>query len=290
MLTQHPATQQAAPRLAWRHGQPSPGSRTLPAEVAVALSYGGATQAVMMATPADLEDFALGFSLAEAIIRDPAEIIAIERADLPLGIELRMTLADQPADRLWRRRRAMAGPVGCGLCGVESLGQALRPLPCLPPGPALDAAALHQAMLALPARQTLNQASHALHAAAFWTPGAGLLALREDVGRHNALDKLRGALARQGVPMAGRRRAADQPRLGGAGAEAGPGRLPAAGRGLRPHRAGRRHGRGRRHHPGRGGAAGRLRGIHPPRAPGLSPGLTSKPLASAPRPVHPGAA
>ena len=192
-----------AARLAWRHGQAEEGERAIPDEVAVALTYDGSTHAVMMATPADLEDFAIGFSLAEGIIGSPAEVTGIEPAELPLGIDLRIALADRPAERLWHRRRAMAGPVGCGLCGLDSLAEAMRALPVVATKARFDAEALRAAMAALPAHQPLNLESHALHAAGFWTPEAGLLAVREDVGRHNALDKLCGAMARQGVAMAG---------------------------------------------------------------------------------------
>ena len=104
-------------------------SRMLPEEAAVAMVYNGGTQAVMMATPADLRDFAVGFSLSERIVERPDEIESLEVAEQPDGIELRMWLSGDRSEALARRRRFMAGPVGCGLCGIDSLGEALRPLP-----------------------------------------------------------------------------------------------------------------------------------------------------------------
>ena len=178
---------------------PQPGQ--LPEEVAVAMTYGQSSHAVMMATPRDLEDFALGFSLTEGIVTDPAQLTEIAVVPRPRGLELRMQLAEEREEALLRRRRHMAGPVGCGLCGLESLDAAMRPLPQLPPDELrLAAEVVPQALAAMAAGQGLHQATQAAHAAGFWVPGQGLLALREDVGRHNALDKLVGALARQGVP------------------------------------------------------------------------------------------
>jgi FdhD protein len=174
--------------------------RALPEEVAVALVYDGTTQAVMMATPADLEDFAIGFSLTEGIVTRAAGIGELELVAHAAGIEARMWLDAGRAQALADRRRAMTGPVGCGLCGIDSLDQALRPIPPLPPGgPRLTAAEIAEAMAALARQQKLHDATRAVHAAGFWQPGRGLVALREDVGRHNALDKLAGALARAGI-------------------------------------------------------------------------------------------
>jgi FdhD protein len=171
-------------------------------ETPVALTYNRSTHAVMLATPADLEDFAIGFSLSEGIIRHSGEILAIDIVTVPDGIECRMDLGADRLETLTRRQRRLAGPSGCGLCGLESLAAAIRPAPTVPPGRTFTPAMVHAAMQAMQAAQALNTATHAVHAAAFWTPGAGLLALREDVGRHNALDKLSGALARAGIPAA----------------------------------------------------------------------------------------
>jgi len=187
-------------RTAWRDDSPLDGTRLVPREAPVALTYDRATHAVMLATPADLEDFAIGFSLSEGIIRHPGEILALAIVAVPDGIECRMDLDAGRLQTLTQRQRRLAGPSGCGLCGLDSLAAAIRPAPNVPPGRTFTPAMIQAAMQAMPTAQTLNAATHAVHAAAFWTPEAGLVALREDVGRHNALDKLSGALARAGVP------------------------------------------------------------------------------------------
>jgi len=173
--------------------------RCVPEETAVALTYNGSTHAVMMATPADLEDFALGFSLTEGVIERACEIDNLEIISTPLGVEVRIWLKQDRAKSYAGRKRSMAGPTGCGLCGVESLEAAMRPLPKVSkPTWRLRPQAIAAAMASLDPAQTLNEATHAVHAAAFWTEAEGLVALREDVGRHNALDKLAGALVRAG--------------------------------------------------------------------------------------------
>lgn len=178
-------------------------TRTLPEEVPVAFVFDGATQAVMMATPADIEDFALGFALSEGIVERAAEIAEIEVIEQGPGIEARMWLAADRSEALAARRRAAAGPVGCGLCGIDSLDEALRPLPRVAAAPmALAAAELGDAAEAIRTRQPLHDQTRAVHAAGFLRPGAGLIAVREDIGRHNALDKLIGAMARAGTSMA----------------------------------------------------------------------------------------
>lgn len=176
--------------------------RTLPDEAAIAIACNGSTQAVMMGTPADLADFATGFLLTEGLAA-PGEIEWIEPVTVPDGIDLRIWLTDAAAARLAARRRMMAGPVGCGMCGLDSLEQALRPAPPVVSDLVLTGAQVLAAVAALPSHQPLHDATHAAHAAGFWTPGAGIVAVREDVGRHNALDKLAGALVREGVPAGG---------------------------------------------------------------------------------------
>lgn len=197
-----PAPIVSVPRTVWRDDGASEGSRTIPEETPIALTYNRATHAVMLATPADLEDFAVGFSLSEGIIRTAADIGELDIVSVPDGIELRMTLKGERLDALTQRQRRLTGPSGCGLCGLDSLAGALRPVADVPAGNLFTPEMVQAAMASLPAAQRLNQQTRAVHAAAFWTVAQGLLALREDVGRHNALDKLAGALARQGISAA----------------------------------------------------------------------------------------
>ncbi|HEY4041947.1 MAG TPA: formate dehydrogenase accessory sulfurtransferase FdhD, partial [Rhodopila sp.] len=152
--------------------------------------------------PADLEDFAYGFSLSEGIIQEAADILALDIVEVPDGIECRMDLATDRLQALTRRQRRLAGPSGCGLCGLDSLAAAIRPAPRVVTGRTCTPATIQQAMRAMAAAQCMNAATHAVHAAAFWTQGSELVALREDVGRHNALDKLSGALLRAGAAAA----------------------------------------------------------------------------------------
>ena len=176
----------------------------LAVETPVALAYNGASHAVMMASPADLVDFAFGFSLAEGVVAHGGEIAAVTAAPRGGGIRLAITIPATRADALAVRGRNLAGRTGCGLCGVAEIEAALRPLPPVAAAPPLPLAAIDRAVAALPAHQRANQASGAVHAAAFADRTGSILAAREDVGRHNALDKLIGALARAGVdPAAG---------------------------------------------------------------------------------------
>jgi FdhD protein len=186
----------------WRGAATVAGTRTIAEETPIAFTYDGSTYAVMMATPGDLEDFALGLSLTEGIVAAPAEIETLQIVEEDIGIELRMTLASHRGNALAERRRMMTGPVGCGLCGIESLAEAVRAVPAVTGGIAIRAADIRAALDATQAAQAINKQTHAVHAASFWTPGAGLVALREDVGRHNALDKIAGALAKAGADAA----------------------------------------------------------------------------------------
>jgi FdhD protein len=175
--------------------------RELPVEVAVALVYDGTTHAVMMASPTDLEDFAVGFSLSEGIVKSPAEIEGVEIVEHNEGIELRMWLVNKRGIELATRRRNIAGPTGCGLCGIESLEAFVAKLPPIVSDATFAPAEIATAMAELPAKQTLNKRTHAVHGAAFWNREQGLVAIAEDVGRHNALDKLIGGLRRRGVDV-----------------------------------------------------------------------------------------
>lgn len=176
----------------------SVGAREAPEETPVAFVYDGGAEAVMLATPADLEDFAVGFSMNEAIIGSADEILELEIVRQDLGVELRIWLAPARGEALVRGRRRRAGPTGCGLCGVESLADALPPPPVVASGFTIAAGRIVEAMASLAPLQKLNLKTRAVHAAAFFTPTEGVVAIREDVGRHNALDKLAGALARAG--------------------------------------------------------------------------------------------
>ena len=177
-------------------------------EVAVALVYNGVSHAVMMATPCDLEDFARGFSLTEHIVEKASEIYDIEveemeRASGGRGFEVRLDIASQRMVSLQTRRRSMSGRTGCGLCGVDSLEAALRPVPRSTGTGKVSRAAIQRAMAALPGQQKINRENGATHAAGWATPDGTLVTVREDVGRHNALDKLGGALAKAGTATAG---------------------------------------------------------------------------------------
>lgn len=193
----------ALPRLRWTlaHGAAA-GERVTAEETPVALVHDGAATAVMMATPADLEDFAVGFSLTEGVVASLGEIRDLEVAGSDLGLEVRMWLAAQRAAQVAARRRRLAGPTGCGLCGVESLAEAGRSPPRVESALQARPDALLQAMQALSEAQDLGRRTRAAHAAGFWRDGE-LVAVREDVGRHNALDKLVGALARKAVAPQG---------------------------------------------------------------------------------------
>jgi FdhD protein len=176
--------------------------RVIPEETPVALVYDGSTHAVMMATPQDLEDFALGFSLAEGKIESADEIAFLDVVQQINGIELRIWLKPGAGHRIAVRRRALLGPTGCGICGVESLDQALPAQKPVESPLKVSAVEIQAAVASLALAQRLNAEARALHAAGFWTLERGLAALREDVGRHNALDKLAGALSREGIDPA----------------------------------------------------------------------------------------
>lgn len=194
-----PDTRVTVRPMAWRGAMLPANPRDVPEEVAIALTYNGSTQAVMMATPADLEDFAVGFSLTERIVRSVDDIDSIEILSLEGGIEARMWIADECSRQLSKRRRMMAGPTGCGLCGIESLAEALPSVPQVASDTCFSPDQLMTALAALTETQALNRATRAVHAAGFWQPDCGMVTAREDLGRHNAMDKLVGALARNGV-------------------------------------------------------------------------------------------
>ena len=167
-------------------------------EVPVALEFNGISHAVMLATPLNLGEFALGFALSEGIISDQGELYGVDESVSELGITLKLHIANAAFERLKSRRRSLAGRTGCGLCGTESLHHVARDLPALPATPdqpAISRLAVAQAMSSLCSLQVLHRATGAVHAAAWCSPQGNVQCLREDVGRHNALDKLIGALA-----------------------------------------------------------------------------------------------
>jgi FdhD protein len=175
-------------------------TRNLPEETPVAMVFNGTTAAVMMATPADLKDFAFGFALTEGFIERLDQVEDFEIVPHEVGLEARFHLIDDRVQAMRERRRSMLGPVGCGLCGIDSLEQAIRPLPLLDyVRPRLSKDDVVYATKALCNYQPLHDQTHAVHAAGFMMPGQDMLMVREDVGRHNALDKLIGAMALGGI-------------------------------------------------------------------------------------------
>lgn len=176
-----------------------PGTRALPSEVPVNVIYGGIPFAVMMTTPSDLEDFAVGFSLTEGVIQHPDDIRGIRIEPDERGLRLAVELTPGRLHEHLARKRALSGRTGCGLCGIDDL-KAL-PQARQPQGdaPSLALSAIHSALLGLDREQALNRLTHAVHAAA-WSDLDGMIScVREDVGRHNALDKLIGSIARAGT-------------------------------------------------------------------------------------------
>lgn len=191
-------------RAAWKDGVASDGERAVPEETPVALTYNGTTQAVMMATPSDIAAFALGFSLTEGIISAPSDILSLDVIAVEDGIEARMWIAEEKMAYLSARRRHLAGPTGCGLCGVESLSEAIKPAAQVTSQARFTPAELLAAMALLGPAQALNHETRAVHAAGYFEPERGLMAVCEDVGRHNALDKLVGTvLSRDATPAKG---------------------------------------------------------------------------------------
>ena len=171
-------------------------------EAPIAVEYNGIGYAVMMLTPIDLEDFAVGFSLSERLIDQPSQILAIDIHKAELGWILRIQLPHENAEKVFARARQRVSESSCGLCGMDSLDEVMRPLP--PVIAKLDVcdSAIFSALSALRKHQTLNNATGSAHAAAFCMADGSTIMIREDVGRHNALDKLVGALARTETDIA----------------------------------------------------------------------------------------
>lgn len=176
-------------------------TRDVAVEVPVAFEVNGLAYAVMMASPADLEDYALGFALSEGLAARPDAITQLDVAEVDQGVIIRMMIPDLAQD-LQDRIRLRLNEGSCGLCGLRSIEEVLRPLPALDRATAIAPDAIHRAASALSGQQILGQATGAMHAAAFCEASGDILLTREDVGRHNALDKLVGAMARQGLDAA----------------------------------------------------------------------------------------
>ena len=186
------------PRPAWRlRGDTTEAfTANLIEEVPVALIYNGVSHAVMLASPGDIADFALGFSLSEAIIDSPQELLDLDVVPAGEGIEVRLTITARRFAGLKDRRRSLAGRSGCGLCGVESLADAMRVLPAAVDQELLSLRSIRRALDGLAPLQRLNRMAGAVHAAAWVDPDGTIRHLAEDVGRHNAFDKVIGAMAR----------------------------------------------------------------------------------------------
>jgi FdhD protein len=186
------------PALRWADGQTTPTEETVAEEVPVALVYNGQPNVVMMASPADLEDFAIGFSLTEELVASPADVLGIEIQRYSLGIELQIQVPVATAQAISGKARSLTGRTGCGICGSSTIEGTLKTLHPVEGGGPFAPTAIHGALDELAQRQALNKRAGTVHAAGLARPDGTLDLVREDVGRHNALDKLIGAIARRG--------------------------------------------------------------------------------------------
>lgn len=178
-------------------------TRPIPVEAPISIEVNGIGYAVMMATPADLEDYATGFALSEGLIERAAEIVSIDAAEVAQGWVLRLQLPAERLEAVLTRARCRVSESSCGLCGMDNLDEVMRPLPRVTARLDVEDGAIFRALDALRDRQPLNAETGAAHAAAFCTADGGIVMAREDVGRHNALDKLLGALARADISPSG---------------------------------------------------------------------------------------
>ena len=183
----------------WEAGVVTQALDRVAAEAPVALRYHGVPHVVMLATPADLEDYAYGFTLSEELVADAGEIRDVEVRVAPESVEVDVSIAWERFPELLRRRRNLTGRTGCGLCGAETLETAIRGARSVAAGPQVSAVSLHQVIEQLQTLQPLNARTGSVHAAAWVVPGEGIFCVREDVGRHNALDKAIGAVVRAGL-------------------------------------------------------------------------------------------
>ena len=180
----------------WTRGTLARATDLVAEEMPVALVYHDVPHVVMLATPADLEDYAVGFTLSEGLVAGAAEIRGVEVIRGEASADVKISVAWERFTQLLQRRRNLTGRTGCGLCGAERAEDAIRECQPVPAGVTITAAELHETMAQLAARQPINARTGSVHAAAWVVPGKGIQVVREDVGRHNALDKTIGALAR----------------------------------------------------------------------------------------------
>jgi len=183
----------------WRDGQPSASAETIAEETPVAIVYNGIPHVVMMATPQDLEDFALGFSITEELIGSPADLEHVEVVRYSQGIELQAQVSQACEEGIAARTRRLTGRTGCGICGADSVSMVLKQLHPVQGDVTIPSGTIRRALDSLVSRQTLNAEAGAVHAAGWAGPEGEIQLAREDVGRHNALDKLIGALLKAGV-------------------------------------------------------------------------------------------
>jgi FdhD protein len=186
----------------WRDGMVEERTEPVVEETPVAVVYNGVPHVVMMATPIDLEDFVLGFSLTEELIRTPADLLSLEIVRYSQGIEIQVTVSPECDAVIAGRTRRLTGRTGCGICGSDSIAVVLKEPRQVPAGTPVPPASIQTALEALTERQDLNAATGAVHAAAWASANGSIELVREDVGRHNALDKLIGAAVKQGVDPA----------------------------------------------------------------------------------------
>jgi FdhD protein len=183
----------------WRDGEIERVADQVAEEVPVALTFHGVPHVVMLATPANLEDLAVGFTLSEMIVDSPDEIQSVEAATRDDGaLEVRISIAAAKFSELLRRQRNLTGRTGCGLCGAQTVEDAIRQPTPVRDGVSVDVKSLHAALMDLRQRQQINLLTGSVHAAAWVSPESGIQIVREDVGRHNALDKVIGAVTRAG--------------------------------------------------------------------------------------------
>jgi formate dehydrogenase accessory protein FdhD len=198
-VTASPATSCEVTVQRWRDGEIERVADQVAEEMPVALTYNGVPHVVMLATPANLEDLAVGFTLSESIVDSPSEIQSVEAASRDDGaLEVRIGIASAKFSELLRRQRNLTGRTGCGLCGAQTVEDAIRQPSPVNGGVTVDIQALHDALADLRGRQEINLRTGSVHAAAWVLPESGIQLVREDVGRHNALDKVIGAIIRSG--------------------------------------------------------------------------------------------